>query len=498
MLSFRQLDDLPDAVVQSIAAAEREIIDDMARRIAKLGRVSDATAWQISRLEAIGTTQERILQSLSAALNITEPQLAQLFDEAATRTLAADDKLYKAAGYEPVPLAQNAYMQQIIRAGLQKTQNEYRNLTLTTAATATQQFERALDLAYSKIVSGGVGYQQAIRAGIQELTRNGLATIQYPSGHRDYLDTAFRRATLTGVSQTAAELQLRRMDELDTDLVETTAHHGARTAAGNTPANHAGWQGRWFSRRGTHDEYPDFYERTGYGTGAGLCGWNCRHSFFPVIEGLSDPAYSAQQLRELNARTVTFDGEEMSLYDATQRQRYIERQIRRWKREESAMSAAGLDGSAAKDKIREWQARQRDFVKQTGLTRDYFRERAGKQNLESPSRNDIIKAQLRAVGVSGTIRIPRQYIDVSTLDFDNNHINIERGHAVTEAEAKSYIETALFSVYNSRWKSENYFSVNGAAYVQVQNRLVRTSFSSADYSENVRKWIEVFSKYDKK
>lgn len=162
------------------------------------------------------------------------------------------------------------------------------------------------------------------------------------------------------------------------------------------------------------------------------------------------------------------------------------------------MSAVGLDGSAAKDKVREWQARQRDFIKQTGLTRDYFRERAGKQNLESPSKNDIIKAQLRAVGVSGTIHIPKQYIDVSTLDFDNNHINIERGHTVTEAAAKSYIRTALFSVYNSRWKSENYFSVNDATYVQVQNGLIRTSFSSADYSENVREWIEVFSKYDKK
>jgi len=69
----------------------------------------------------------------------------------------------------------------------------------------------------------------------------------------------------------------------------------------------------------------------------------------------------------------------MSLYDATQQQRYIERQIRRWKREASAMDAAGLDSGAARLKIRDWQARQRDFVSQTGLTRDYFRERGGAQ-----------------------------------------------------------------------------------------------------------------------
>ncbi|MCL1896710.1 MAG: phage minor capsid protein, partial [Clostridiales bacterium] len=67
------------------------------------------------------------------------------------------------------------------------------------------------------------------------------------------------------------------------------------------------------------------------------------------------------------------------LYDATQQQRYIERQIRRWKREAGALDAAGQDNGHARMKVREWQARQRDFVGQTGLTRDYFRERGGAQ-----------------------------------------------------------------------------------------------------------------------
>ena len=368
MLTFRQLDDMPDAVVDMIAVTEQEIINDMARRIAKTGAVTETAQWQLSR----------------RAVDMSEEQLILLFDEAATRTLATDDRLYRAAGYDPLPLAENAYMQQLIRAGLTKTLEEYRNLTLTTAATATQQFENALDLAYQKIISGAFSYQDAIKAGIQSLTRNGLAVIQYPTGHVDYLDVAFRRATLTGVNQTAAEVQLRRMDEIETDLVETTAHHGARPS-------HAAWQGKWFSRSGRSDKYPDFYASTGYGTGPGLCGWNCRHSFFPVIEGLSDRAYSAEKLRELNNRTVTYNGEEMSLYDATQRQRYIERKIRRWKREESAMDAAGLDSSTARGKVRKWQATQRDFITQTGLTRDYFRERAGKQNGAQYSNADIAK-----------------------------------------------------------------------------------------------------------
>ncbi len=435
MLTFRQLDDLPNAVIDIIAATERDIINDMARRIAKAGTVTKTTQWQIARLEAVGAERDYILRQLSRALDMSEQQLILLFNEAATRTLATDDAIYRAAGYSPQPLVDNAYMQQLIQAGLTKTLTEYRNLTLTTAATATQQFENALDLAYQKITTGSFSYQQAIRDGIRSLSAKGLAAIQYPTGWVDYLDVAFRRATLTGVNQTAAELQLRRMDEMDTDLVETTAHHGARTAPGPGPDNHAWWQGRWFSRSGKSSKYPDFYEQTGYGTGPGLCGWNCRHSFFPVIEGLSDRAYSTEQLRQLNARTVTLDGKDMSLYDATQQQRYIERQVRRWKREGGAMDAAGLDSSTAKAKVREWQATQRDFIDQTGLTRDYFRERAGAQNSTTYSNADISKTLSGNSFRTGNPGKPAKTKAPDTVlqnTFTDGSISILQGTALTD------------------------------------------------------------------
>ena len=372
MLTFRQLDDAGDAVVRLIAQTEQALLDDMARRIARLDGVTAATNWRALRLELLGTAPEKVMAELTRALGMTEEQLVAMFDEAATRALAADNELFRAAGYEPVPLAENPYLQQVIRAGLVKTMEEYRNLTRTTANTATQQFERALDLAHQEIVSGGYTYQQAIRDGIRTLTQNGIGSIVYPTGWVDYLDVAFRRAALTGVNQTCAEIQLANLNQMGTDLVETTAHPTARPS-------HAVWQGQVFSVSGTHAKHPDFRRGTGYGTGPGLCGWNCRHSFFPYFEGLSDPAYPADKLREYNEKTVPYNGETMSMYDATQQQRYIERQIRRWKREASALEAGGQDNAVARRKIREWQARQRDFIDQTGVRRDYFRERAGKQ-----------------------------------------------------------------------------------------------------------------------
>lgn len=108
-----------------------------------------------------------------------------------------------------------------------------------------------------------------------------------------------------------------------------------------------------------------------------MCGWNCRHSFAPYFEG-SPPVYSQEELDKLDEPVYEVDGKKLTEYEAKSKQRYNERKIRRWKREEAAMNAAGLDASEASAKVREWQARQADFLKQTGFKQDYAREQIQK------------------------------------------------------------------------------------------------------------------------
>lgn len=135
-------------------------------------------------------------------------------------------------------------------------------------------------------------------------------------------------------------------------------------------------EGQVFSRSGKSKKYPDFRRATGYGTGPGLGGWNCRHSFHPYFDGMAR-TYGAKELKKLEAKSITYNGEKLTEYEASQRQRYIERQIRRWKREQQAMKSAGQPQEEAKAKLKEWRARQTDLVEQTGLKRQYDRERAG-------------------------------------------------------------------------------------------------------------------------
>ena len=72
-------------------------------------------------------------------------------------------------------------------------------------------------------------------------------------------------------------------------------------------------------------------------------------------------------LDSYDAKTIPYNGQMLSAYEASQRQRSIERQIRRWKREYVAMKAAGLDTGESAAKIGRWQDAQKDFCKQTGM-----------------------------------------------------------------------------------------------------------------------------------
>ena len=81
--------------------------------------------------------------------------------------------------------------------------------------------------------------------------------------------------------------------------------------------------------------------------GAGLCGWNCCHTFFALFPELGDPpAWTRDQLEELNARYIEYNGKRYTRYEISQMQRARERNVRRWKKRYLAETVAGVDTTA--------------------------------------------------------------------------------------------------------------------------------------------------------
>ena len=363
MLPPSTLDRMPDAFVELWQGVEDEILKDIARRISKTGTLPTTANWQLWRYQQTEALRADVVKLLAKYSGKSDAAIRKLLQQAATEAMEREDAIYYHYGMEPTPFEESAALNNLLDAGARQTAGTWKNLTVTTANTVTGQFERTLDAAWAKVSTGAFDYKTAVKQAVDSLA-DGMKFVTYPTGHQDSIEVAARRAILTGVNQTAGKLQVARADEMGVEFFETTAHGGARPS-------HAEWQGRQFHRGGAVDymgkHYPDFEAATGYGTGAGLCGWNCRHTFFAVFPELGDPPqWTQEQLRELNARNIEWNGKKYTAYEISQMQRVRERNVRRWKKRYLAEDAAGLDPTDAAVRLRAARQSLAEFTQATG------------------------------------------------------------------------------------------------------------------------------------
>ena len=258
----------------------RHIIDRMMIRI---GRgydylLTSSDRWRIQILQDAGYLLEDITAELSKYTKRQEKEIKAAMEEAGIKALEYDHKIYEAAGLSPMPLTQSPALIRLMERNYRATLGEWNNYTRTTAEAAQRLFLNECDLAYNKVLSGAVSYSRAVKEAVDNVVSGGVI-VQYPSGHKDTIETATARAVRTGVAQATGDISIKRMEEMNWDIILVSAHIGARTGdGGQNPGNHLWWQGQFYSRTGSDRRFPPF-SQTGYGTGEGLCGWNCRHSF---------------------------------------------------------------------------------------------------------------------------------------------------------------------------------------------------------------------------
>ena len=203
---------------------------------------------------------------------------------------------------------------------------------------ARDAFFRETSRAVAEVGAGWTSIDEAMLRATRRLARNGIDMIQYrdpTTGNktvRNHVDVAVRRHVRTQLQQACAERTMQVCQRTGCGFVEVSSHYGARPS-------HQEWEGRVYSLKGrvTVDgvTYEDFGEGTGYyGTGPyaalgdRLCGVNCRHHWGPWFPGMPrayhpNPKHPSGKTNE-------------EIYELTQRQRALERELRATKRELSA------------------------------------------------------------------------------------------------------------------------------------------------------------------
>lgn len=155
----------------------------------------------------------------------------------------------------------------------------------------------------------------------------------------------------TTCSNTAHKAQFDRMDAYGATLLEVSSHMGARPKCAKD-------QGRIFDRTNTSAKYRH-WSSSSYGDPDGLLGINCRHKFYPFIEGVNTQTYFPYDEEE-NAKA----------YKLQQEQRQLERNVRSAKRECTAMDTLGdTEGfSKASAKLKNAQSNLKTFCSDNDLS----------------------------------------------------------------------------------------------------------------------------------
>lgn len=436
MLTPEQFETIDKQACNLYADLELQIIEEIATRIANVGYANTVALNNILLAQEMGYMYGEVVTLVAKYNNQTEEEIRKIFKKAGAQTLSFDDRIYKEAGLNPVPIQKSRSIMQLMSATMEKTHYNLSNLVMTTANTSQIQFYNAMNKAYMEVNTGLKSYSQAITDTIKEISSQG-AVVEYPSGRKLNVESAVRMNITTGVNQTCGKLQMLRAKELDWDLMELTAHAGARPT-------HAEWQGRIVSLSGKSGYLS--LDDIGYGTATGFKGINCNHDWMPFHEG-STRTYANEELERMANETVTYNGEKISRYDAMQMQRKMERQIRQDKKE-----IAGLQGiltSATKDdelldkarvnldnikiKAKQYNTELNDFLNQTKFKKDYIRLQIGKIGVTKDVKDDIILTEKEQYAINKYIS--SDFYKINEKLRNRNGLNNEEKELVTNLDS---------------------------------------------------------------
>lgn len=344
MFTPEELEFMPRAIEKLYSDLEWRVMSDIIRRIAINGEVTRAADWQIYRLHQLGESKEVIKSAIQDALNLTDKEIDQLYEDAIASGYTRDHKLYEAAGKEFIPYAENKVLQQMVKAIKEQTFDTFKNITQSLGfaekvngkivfTELADFYRQTLDAAMVDIASGMFDYNTVLKRTIDTLTNSGLRTVDYASGWSNRVEVAARRAVMTGITQVTGKINEQNAEKLETEYFEVSWHADARPT-------HQEWQGRVYSKK-------DLEEVCGLGTGDGLAGWNCRHTYYPFIPGISERLYTDEQLDAMNEKENTpkeWNGKKYTSYEASQKQRKMETSIRAWKRKVQLLKDGGASG----------------------------------------------------------------------------------------------------------------------------------------------------------
>lgn len=454
MLTPQQLQNLPQPLTNIYSELSEFVLRDIARRIAGAAKIIDRAEYQLYRARSLGLSTKEITEKIAKINCVSEDKIRELILDAAQKSDEFDRKMLSGNDGSAVPLKDNEQLQKLMSAQIKQTGGICQNLTGTLGfaeidangqvmySSLTDFLRKQMDMAQMKVATGVTDYNTAIRQACNTLAESGLWTVYYASGRSDRIEVAVRRALMTSVSQITQKISEQNAAEFGADGWEISAHIGARPS-------HAIYQGRQYP----NSQYETIVKPL-------IEDYNCRHSAYPIILGVSKPAYTDEELAALDPPPFTYEGKQYTAYKAQQQMRKMERAMRKQKDRCIVADAAGdtQTFTAASIKLRRQKDIYEDFCKAAGTYTEYERtfvtgynrKLAAKTGAVTRAQNKFKNAQITLTNINEYDTIEERVKSFKSLLL-NNGINLtvkarkQADHILGSAEWRKRIADDLKS-----------------------------------------------------
>ena len=333
---------LLDDILNIYTQAENEMLRRLAKRVKKGIKT---TGWTESKLKDVQMLKKEIESTLGNANKITKSKLSKGILQAFNLGVDSVSKSLKITGKSILSGMVPEHLQRLVL----ESNNLIDNTSFQILRNTQDMYRQVISETSTGVLTGVVTREQAAQDALNRFAAKGITGFVDKAGRHWELGSYVEMATRTTTAHAALQGHVDRQAEIGNDLMMISS-------LGTTCPICSKWQGKVLSISGNDPKYPSLASAKA----AGVFHPNCKHTltaYFPEIDDYEPP--------------VTKNNPEK--YEATQEQRYNERQIRKWKRVEAAAMTPEAKAKAA-NMVKKWQGIQRDHVTAWDLRRQYGRE----------------------------------------------------------------------------------------------------------------------------
>lgn len=347
-----QFEALGEQMLSIYEEAEQQMLQKVADRLA---RGVTQPGWAEKKLAQVSQVRAQLQKSLDEVRKegtlIAREAVTTAYDDSMSRWVAENK-----AAVNDLGVAKTAPM-------ALKVANIMSEMTDRIDA-AERQVLRRFDDAYADVIgktsafiaAGTYTQKEALQRAMTDFADEGIDSFTDVNGHHWNLASYAEMALLTAIERSSREGYLDEMKEYGYDLAVISSHEGA------CPICEA-WEDVIVSISGKDPDYPSIDEAESDGVFHPRC-MHDLYTYYPEI----DQGKLRNEPKEI--------GEPNEEYSARSVQRYMERQVRKYK-SRMAASVTAQGERKAYNKVREWQGNLRQLIREnadSALPRKYERE----------------------------------------------------------------------------------------------------------------------------